>query len=96
MTQITKLYMKLSKRPTPSDVSFNELNRLLKYYGFESRQPARGGSNDVYMHILLDEFHLTIPRDKPIKKPYTRAAFEAVNRIIELTGGDDHYDYKRV
>lgn len=93
MTQITKLYLKLSKRPTPSDVSFNELDRLLKYYGFESRQPSRGGSHYVYMHSLLEDFHLTIPRDKPIKKPYTRAAIEAVNRIRELSSGDDHYDY---
>ena len=93
MTQIKKLYLKLSKQPTPSDVTFNELNRLLVYYGFECRQPSRGGSHYVYVHCLLDDFHLTIPRAKPIKKPYTRVAIEAVNRIIELTSGDDHYGY---
>ncbi len=93
MTQIRKLYLRLSKRPTPSDVSFSEINRLLNYYGFESRQPSKGGSHHVYTHILLDEMLLTIPKDNPVKKPYTRAVIEAVNKIIELTGGDDHNGY---
>jgi len=93
MTQIDKLYLRLSKKPTPSDVTFSELNRLLTYYGFESRQPAKGGSHHVYCHINLDELLLTIPKDNPVKKPYVRAAVEAVARIIELTGGDDHDGY---
>jgi hypothetical protein len=93
MTQIEKLYLKLSKKPIPSDVTVSDLNRLLNYYGFESRQPAKGGSHHVYCHILLDELLLTIPKDNPVKKPYIRAAVEAVTRILELTGGDDHNGY---
>jgi len=89
MSQIRKLYDKLNKKPTPKDVEFEKLDRLLKHFGFECRQPSRGGSHYVYTHKELDDFKPTVVKDNPVKTPYVKNAIEAINKLIEIRNEDD-------
>ena len=89
MSQIKKLYNKLNRKPTPRDVEFEELDRLLKYFGFDRRQPSRGGSQYIYTHKELNEFQVTVAKDNPVKPPYVRNAITAINKLIEIRDGND-------
>lgn len=89
MSKIKKLYDKLNRKPIPKDVEFEELDKLLKYFGFECRQPSRGGSHYVYIHKELDGFQLTVVKAKPVKPPYVKKAIELINMLIEIRGGND-------
>jgi len=37
LSKIEKLFKKLSRRPTPADVLFDEVDKLLKAYNFKLR-----------------------------------------------------------
>lgn len=89
MSQIKKLYDKLNRRPTPSDIRFCEVDRLLRYFGFERRQSSRG-SHNIYTHTELDDFQASIPKKDPVKEPYVINAIDAIKRIIELKEGDEY------
>lgn len=67
MTRVRKLYDKINSKPTPSDIKFEEISKLLKYFKFECRQPSRGGSHYVFTHPEIEDL-VTIPRNDTIKK----------------------------
>ena len=88
MSQIEKLYEKLKRKPTPSDILFDDADRLLKAYGFIRRQPSGGSSHFIYTHSSLKNYALSIAKhgDK-IKTGYVRATIDAVDRAREIYGG---------
>ncbi|HHW92719.1 MAG TPA: type II toxin-antitoxin system HicA family toxin [Firmicutes bacterium] len=89
MSQIAKLLEKLKRKPTPSDIPFSDVDRLLRAYGFVQRQPAGGSSHFTYTHPELTDFILTIARHGgKVKKGYVRKTVEAIERVRELYGGD--------
>ncbi|MCK4257982.1 MAG: type II toxin-antitoxin system HicA family toxin [Halanaerobiales bacterium] len=89
MSQLEKLYKKCSKRPTPSDITFFEADRLLRAFGFIQRQSAGGTSHFIYNHPELDDLQITIPKHgKTIKKFYVKTMVDAINKIKEI-GGED-------
>lgn len=90
MSQIDKLYQKLKRKPTPSDILFDEADRLLKVHGFVQHQPSGGSSHYIYTHSELEEYHLTIAKHGgQIKKGYVRATIEAIARVKEeMDGGE--------
>jgi predicted RNA binding protein YcfA (HicA-like mRNA interferase family) len=89
VSKIAKLYNKLSQYPTPSDIRFDEVHRLLSAYGFIQRQPSGGGSHYVYTHPELEIYELTIPKSGgKVKKGYIKKVIEAVDIIREIQGGE--------
>lgn len=88
MSQIEKLYEKFKRRPVPTDILFDDADRLLKAHGFVRRQPSGGSSHYIYIHPELSDFRVSIVKDgRKIKKGYVRATIEAVDRVRELYGG---------
>lgn len=63
------------------NVSFNELDRVLKDSGFTVRQPGSGSSHYVY---TKDKLQISVP----FKRPYVREVY--VKRVLELIGGEEN------
>lgn len=80
LTKINKLYIQIVRNP--KDVKFEELDRILKRYGFKCRQPGKGSSHYIYYHPELPDV-LPIPKDKPIKAIYVKQAIAAIEKLKE-------------
>lgn len=84
MAKYKKLYEKIVRNP--KDVDFEELDKLLRLYGFICRQPRKGSSHYTYYHPRLEEI-LTIPKNRPVKAVYVRKALEAIKNLE--SGGEE-------
>ncbi len=62
----------------PRDVRFEEIDKLLSYYGFVKRNT--GGSHNVYKHEELP-LRLSIPFNRPIRRPYIEEALKAIESL---------------
>lgn len=78
MTKADKLFADIVNNP--KDVRFEDLDKVLKFYGFSRRNPKSGSSHYTYFHTKLSDI-LTIPKDKPIKAIYVRKAIMAIDKI---------------
>jgi hypothetical protein len=79
--KLEKLYQRALNNP--GSVSFDELSRLLQFWGFTVRQPRGGSSHYVYKRGAIA---LSIPRDgKGVKPIYVKRAM-AVLESIDLEG----------
>ena len=78
MTKLDKLFADIVNNP--KDVRFEDIDRVLKYYGFECRNPKSGSSHYTYLHSLLPDI-LTIPKNRPIKAVYVKRAIGAIERL---------------
>ena len=76
MTKKGKRVQKLFRNPR--NVSFKELDLVLKDFGFQVRQPSSGSSHFTY---FKDEIQLTVP----FKRPFVKEVY--VKRVKELIGG---------
>lgn len=75
---LEKLYS-LSK-----DMRFEELRKILEYYGYEMKAPRSGSSHYTFRKKGCNP--ITIPKHEPIKKVYV----EMVRDIVEKeAGGND-------
>ncbi len=89
MSQIEKLYEKIRRKPTPTDILFDEADRLLRAYGFIQRQPSGGSSHFIYTHSEMPGFQLTIAKHgHHLKKGYVIAIAAAIEDIREIQGGN--------
>jgi predicted RNA binding protein YcfA (HicA-like mRNA interferase family) len=89
LSQIEKLYKKFKRKPIPTDILFDEADRLLRAYGFVQRQPSGGSSHYIYTHPELPDYQLSIAKHGgKIKKGYVRASIVAIERVKELYGGN--------
>lgn len=82
-SRFAKLYSRIVQNP--KDVSFAELDRVLKFYNFDRRQPRSGSSHYNYSHPKLAEI-LTIPKDRPVKDIYVKQALAAIEKLLEESG----------
>ena len=64
----------------PRHVRFDDLDALLRSYGFERRQRRRGSSHFVYR---LRRWHLTVPAHRPHLRLYVVLEALAVLREID-------------
>lgn len=80
MTRLHKMYTR--KVRNPKDVDFEELDKLLKQYGFKCRQPGKGSSHYIYYHPELPEA-LSVPKARPVKAVYVRHAIAAIDKLRE-------------
>lgn len=86
MTKLDKLYSQIVNNP--KDVNFDDIDKLLKRYGFERRQPRGGSSHYSYYHPDLQDV-VTIPRSRPIKAIYVKKALDAIRKIEADRSDDD-------
>ena len=91
LSQIEKLFKKLSRRPTPTDVLFDDVDKLLKAYNFNSRQPSGGGSHYTYTHPDLQDILTIAKSGNRIKAPYVRIAIGAIDKLLDLYGGKEKW-----
>ena len=59
------------------DMRFQELKRVLEYYGYQMKAPSSGSSH--YTFRKPGKNPITIPKHEPIKKIYV----EMVRKIVE-------------
>ncbi len=64
----------------PRNVSFKELDKILRDFGFEVRQPRSGSSHHVY---TKGENQISVP----FRRPFVKEVY--VKRVLELIGGED-------
>lgn len=79
MSAKEKLYDKLSKQPWRTDVTFEELSQLLKYYGFTCSK-TNTGSHFKFCNPKLD-YNLILPYHRPMKAIYIRKAITAIQEV---------------
>ncbi|MBN1971119.1 MAG: type II toxin-antitoxin system HicA family toxin [Candidatus Delongbacteria bacterium] len=89
MSQIEKLFEKLGRKPTPTDVLFDDVDRLLRAYNFKSRHPSGGGSHYTYTHPDLPDIVTVAKHGNKIKAAYVRAAVKAIEKVLDLHGGKE-------
>jgi hypothetical protein len=82
VTKLEKLRQRIEEGP--AHVRFEDLDRLLQVYGFEVRQPGRGGSHYYYSKGRVK---VTIPRRRPHVPPvYARLVLEVIDQAEEEAG----------
>lgn len=67
----------------PKNVDFGVLQRLLEGFGYECRQPRRGGSH--YIFRKSGSSPITVPKKKPVNTTYVR-------QVITLLDLEDWYE----
>lgn len=81
MSKWEKLMARLNK--LSPDLQFEELKRILLEYGFEERQPGRGGSHHTF---CKGETQITLPKHQRMLKVYVKAVRDAVSTEEDLNG----------
>ena len=76
MSQWDKLLDKV--RNLSPDLRFEELKKVLEYYGYEMSTPKGGSSHYTFRKSGYSP--ITIPKHKPIKKIYIEMVREVVER----------------
>lgn len=66
-------------RNNPSDVRFEELDKLLRWYGFECR--AGKGSHYVYKK---GRYRITVPRHRPVGSVYVKQVLALIEESEQL------------
>jgi len=89
LSKIEKLFEKLRRRPTPANVLFDEIDKLLKAYHFKSRQPSGGSSHFTYTHPELPDIVTIAKHGNKVKAVYIRTAINAIEKALELCGGQE-------
>ena len=86
---MSKRQKRLQKiRQNPKDVSFDELNQLLKDYDFELRRVT--GSHHIFEYTLKEErLKFVLPLGKPIKPYYVREALKLIDLMVQSKSEDD-------
>ena len=84
MSKFIKLIKKILDNP--KNVRFNQVDKILKYFGYERSQPRSGSSH--YTYRKEDEEKITIPFNKPIKAVYIKI-------IIKLLDLEDWYEQNK-
>ena len=64
----------------PKTIPFKELDKVLKDFGFEVRQPGSGSSHFVY---TKGEIQISVP----FRRPFVKEVY--VKRVLELIGGEN-------
>lgn len=84
MPRADKLRAEIERNPR--HVRFDDLDSLLRSYGFERRQRSRGSSHYVYRKA---RWHLTVPFRRPHLRLYVVLEALAALREIEAEQGEE-------
>ena len=74
MSRFTKLIQKILQNK--KNIDFETLDKVLKHFEYECKQPGRGSSHYVYRKSNEDK--ITVPKNKPIKEVYVK---EIIKRL---------------
>lgn len=74
MSKFIKLIQKIIQNK--KNVDFETLDKILKYFEFECKQPKSGSSHNVYRKSNQEK--ITVPKHKPIKEVYVK---EVIKRL---------------
>jgi hypothetical protein len=85
MTQCEKLFERIKNNP--KNVSFEDLAKLLEYYGFTYRKQTSGTSHYYFSKEGCEPF--TIPKHKPVKSVYVRRALARIEACGEPEENDN-------
>lgn len=66
-------------RNNPKDVTFDDLDKLLQWHGFQRRTSS--GSHQVYTRPGSNP--LTVPKARPLKAVYVRQALALIESLQE-------------
>ena len=88
MSQIEKLFEKLSRKPTTADILFDDVDKLLRAYNFKSRQPSGGSSHYTYTHPDIPDIVTVAKHGNKIKAVYIRIVIRTIKKLLELQGGE--------
>ena len=75
MSQFAKLLQRI--RSLDKNMRFDELKKVLEYYGYSMSGPAGGSSHKTFRKAGC--YPITIPQHEPIKKTY----IEMVRDVVE-------------
>ena len=64
-----------------NELRFDELRKVLEYYGYTMNSPRRGSSHFTFRKPGANP--ITIPKNHPIKKIYVKLVKEIVERELE-------------
>lgn len=78
MTKREKLLERI--RRNPWDVSFEELDKILRQHGFKCRQPSKGSSHYTY---IKGDVRLTLPKQNPMRPVYVKMTLRAIEEAEE-------------
>lgn len=78
MSKREKLRQKIEQNP--KNVRFNDLSRLLEFYGFELRR-TKGSHHSFVAKIAEQEVLLVVPYEQPLKAVYVKQALELIKKI---------------
>ena len=81
MSKWKKLLMRI--HTLSNDLRFEEVRKILEYYGYEMKMPRGGSSHCTFRKE--GRYPITIPRHEPIKKVYV----EMIRDIIEQEGEEN-------
>lgn len=84
MSQWDKLLSKIYS--LSKDMRFDELRRVLQYYGYEMKTPKGGSSH--YTFRKPGCMPITIPKHEPIKKVYVQMVREIVESEVPNNEND--------
>ena len=89
MSKKSKLLQK--PRQNPKNVRFEEIDKALRWYGFECRQAKRGMSHYVYtLTIRQKSYQISIPFKRPfVKRFYIQEAIKIFDELDEELGDSE-------
>lgn len=76
-----KLLEKMKRRPIPTDITMNELSRLLESRGFTLQ--SKKGSHKNFTHPKLNYILTIVSHDsrKPVKAVYIKTSLAAIDEV---------------
>lgn len=85
MTKAEKLLQKI--RNNPKQVSFEDLDRLLRNWGFVSRQSGGGSSHYFYYHPMYAWLSTVVPKRRPhVHTVYVHDVLDMISEIEKIEG----------
>jgi len=84
MTKAEKLLQRI--RNNPKQVTFADLETVLRRTGFEKRQSGGGSSHFNYVHDALPEEIITVPYKRPhVPVVYVEKTLAAIDKVLSRT-----------
>ena len=76
MVKRIKLLSRILNNPT--NVRFEDIQKLLLYFGFSERQPRSGSSHYTYRY---GKYIITVPKHYPVNKVYVRKVIKILREL---------------
>lgn len=80
MTKTTKLYERIKNNP--HDIRFEDIRKLLEYFGFELRRQSSGTSHFVFFKDGCGP--ITVPYRRPLKAYIVKEIIRLLDDCIEI------------